>query len=70
MGKGKFRRDLYYRLNLYPITLPPLRGRREDLAQLTMHFLKRFSRELYKEVLGLSKMAMSLLESYSWSGNV
>jgi Nif-specific regulatory protein len=66
----RFREDLYYRLNVYPITLPPLRERQEDLGPLTMHFLKRFSQELRKEVLGISKEAMGLLERYTWPGNV
>jgi Nif-specific regulatory protein len=70
VDEGKFRRDLYYRLNVYPIALPPLRERREDLGPLTMSFLKRFSQTLRKEVLGISKDAMGLLERYSWPGNV
>ncbi len=70
IGAGKFRRDLFYRLNVYPIILPPLRERQEDLGPLTMHFLKRFSQELRKQVLGISKEGMGLLERYSWPGNV
>jgi Nif-specific regulatory protein len=68
--EGRFRRDLFYRLNVYPIPLPPLRERREDLGSLTMFFLRSFSQKLRKEVLGISKEAMELLERYSWPGNV
>ena len=70
IAEGKFRHDLYYRLNVSPITLPPLRERQEDLGPLTMHFLKRFSQEFRKEVLSISEEAMGLLERYSWPGNV
>jgi transcriptional regulator with PAS, ATPase and Fis domain len=70
VAEGKFRRDLYYRLNVYPITLPPLRERQEDLGPLTMYFLERFSQELRKEVRGISKEALGLLERYPWPGNV
>jgi Nif-specific regulatory protein len=70
MVEGRFRTDLYYRLNVYPISLPPLRERQEDLGPLTMFFLKRYSQELKKEVLGISKEAMGLLERYTWPGNV
>jgi DNA-binding NtrC family response regulator len=70
IGAGTFRRDLFYRLNVYPITLPPLRERQEDLSPLTMHFLKRFSQALGKEVRGISKEAMGWLERYPWPGNV
>ena len=52
IAEGRFRGDLYYRLNVYPISLPPLRERQEDLSPLTMHFLKRFSHEFRKEVAG------------------
>jgi Nif-specific regulatory protein len=70
MTEGRFRPDLFHRLNVYPIVLPPLRARQEDLGPLTMFFLKRFSQELRKEVLGISKEAMGLLDRYSWPGNV
>jgi Nif-specific regulatory protein len=70
IAEGRFRNDLFYRLNVYPIALPPLRERQEDLGPLTMSFLKRFSQTLRKEVLGISKDAMGLLERYSWPGNV
>jgi Nif-specific regulatory protein len=68
--EGRFRSDLFYRLNVYPILLPPLREHQADLGALTMSFLKRLSQQLRKEVLGISKEAMGLLERYSWPGNV
>jgi Nif-specific regulatory protein len=70
IAEGRFRSDLFYRLNVYPIALPPLRERQEDLGPLTMFFLQSFSQKLRKEVLGISKEAMGLLERYSWPGNV
>jgi Nif-specific regulatory protein len=70
IAEGKFREDLYYRLNVYPIPLPPLRERKEDLLPLALHFLKKYSRELRKEVVGLSKETRELLSSYNWPGNV
>jgi Nif-specific regulatory protein len=70
MAEGRFRRDLYYRLNLYPIALPPLRERQEDLRALTMFFLKSFSQKLRKNVAGISKEALGLLEGYPWPYNV
>jgi Nif-specific regulatory protein len=70
IAEGRFRSDLFYRLNVYPIALPPLRERQEDLGPLTMFFLKNFSQKLRKEVVGISKDALGLLERYSWPGNV
>jgi Nif-specific regulatory protein len=70
IAEGKFRPDLFYRLNHYPIPLPPLRERQEDLGPLAMHFLKRYSQDLNKEVVGMSKEAMGLIERYNWPGNV
>jgi Nif-specific regulatory protein len=70
VAEGRFRRDLFYRLNVYPIALPPLRERREDLGPLTMFFLKSFSQKLCKEVVGISKDALGWLERYTWPGNV
>jgi transcriptional regulator of acetoin/glycerol metabolism len=68
--EGRFRRDLFYRLNVYPIALPPLRERQEDLGPLTMFFLMRFSAKLRKEVRGVSEDTMGWLERYPWPGNV
>jgi Nif-specific regulatory protein len=70
IAEGKFRPDLFYRLNQYPISLPPLRERQEDLSPLAMYFLKRYSQDLNKEVVGMSKEAMGLIERYTWPGNV
>jgi two-component system nitrogen regulation response regulator GlnG len=67
---GTFRNDLYYRLNVYSIHLPPLRERREDIRELVAYFLKRFNRELGKEVRRAAPEAMALLEQYPWPGNV
>jgi len=65
-----FREDLYYRLNVFPIQIPPLRERREDVPPLLDHFLKRFNREFHKNVLEVSREALDLLVRYSWPGNV
>lgn len=67
---GRFREDLFYRLNVYPISLPPLRERKEDLIPLARHFLQKFGRELRKEVTSLSPEAKELITSYHWPGNV
>jgi nitrogen regulation protein NR(I) len=68
--EGRFRQDLYYRLNVYAIRLPPLRERREDLPLLAQHFVGRFSRELGKEVDGITPEVLESLERYPWPGNV
>jgi DNA-binding NtrC family response regulator len=68
--EGRFREDLYYRLNVFPMTLPPLRARREDIADLVRAFLARFVAEEGKRVRGLSAEALSLLVRYDWPGNV
>ncbi|GLS22640.1 sigma-54-dependent Fis family transcriptional regulator [Labrys miyagiensis] len=67
---GLFREDLYYRLHVYPIMLPPLRVRREDVADLAWHFLARFSAEEGKVVRSISSEAFALLSAYDWPGNV
>jgi DNA-binding NtrC family response regulator len=67
---GSFREDLYYRLNVFSIDLPPLRGRRGDVAKLSHHFLERFSRQMNKRVRGFSPEAMHALKAYDWPGNV
>jgi DNA-binding NtrC family response regulator len=68
--EGKFREDLYYRLNVFPIWVPPLRDRLGDVAELAMHFLARFAAEEGKRVSGISAEAQRLLSAYSWPGNV
>jgi Nif-specific regulatory protein len=67
---GRFRADLYYRLNVLPIYIPPLRERREDIPVLAEFFLKRFNREIKKQINGFAPEAMEVLLSYSWPGNV
>jgi two-component system response regulator HydG len=68
--KGNFREDLYYRLNVIPIMLPPLRARRNDIPMLSLHFLQRFAGEQGKALQGFSSEAMRLLLEYPWPGNV
>ncbi|PLX76144.1 MAG: Fis family transcriptional regulator [Desulfuromonas sp.] len=65
-----FREDLYYRLNVFPIQIPPLRERREDIPPLLDHFLKRFNREFNKKISEVSREALDLLMRYYWPGNV
>ena len=67
---GTFRDDLYYRINIFPIHVPALRDRRDDIPALAYHFLKTFSAELGKKVTDISEGAMSALANYSWPGNV
>ncbi len=66
----EFRSDLYYRLNVYAIHLPPLRERGDDIRLLANHFLRRFARELDKNITGIAPEAMDLLMRYRWPGNV
>ena len=68
--RGEFREDLYYRLNVFPITLPPLRQRREDIADLARGFLARFAAEEGKKLRGIAAEALALLGGYDWPGNV
>jgi DNA-binding NtrC family response regulator len=67
---GKFREDLYYRLNVFPVLLPPLRNRMEDVPDLVRHFVARFAAEEGKAISAISDEAMRLLTSYSWPGNI
>jgi two-component system, NtrC family, response regulator AtoC len=68
--QGRFREDLYYRLNVLPITLPPLRQRPADVPHLCRHFLERFNRKLGKSIQTISPAAMARLQEYEWPGNV
>ena len=68
--KGRFREDLYYRLNVIKIELPPLRERKEDIAPLAIHFISKYSREMGKDIRGISPKALETLESYHYPGNV
>ncbi len=70
VAAGSFRNDLYYRLNVYTIPLPPLRERGEDLPLLVGYYLKRFNQDLGREVRRTAPEAMALLEQYPWPGNV
>ena len=70
VAAGTFREDLFYRINIFPIRVPPLRERREDIPALAYHFLKMFSREMGKEVTELSAGALAALSNHDWPGNV
>jgi transcriptional regulator with GAF, ATPase, and Fis domain len=70
VAKGRFRDDLYYRLNVFPITVPPLRERREDIPLLAMHFLKQFCAQYNKRYSGITETEMEKLRAYSWPGNI
>ncbi|MDQ7065605.1 MAG: sigma-54 dependent transcriptional regulator [candidate division KSB1 bacterium] len=67
---GSFREDLYYRISVFPIKLPPLRERKEDIPLLAAHFLDKFSKQENKNIDGIAPDAMELLMNYSWPGNV
>jgi two-component system NtrC family response regulator len=70
MREGTFREDLYYRLNVVPVVIPPLRDRKEDVPALMEHFLKKYGRENRKKISGVSAEARDLLMRYSYPGNV
>jgi two-component system response regulator PilR (NtrC family) len=70
IAEGRFREDLYYRINVIPLTLPPLRERREDIALLAEHFLSKYSEQMGKEIVGLSHDALDLLVAHDWPGNI
>jgi len=70
VADGSFREDLFYRINIFPIQVPPLRQRRDDIPPLAFHFLKVFSEELEKKVTEFSEGAMSALMHHDWPGNV
>ena len=68
--RNEFRSDLYYRLNVFPISLPPLRARREDIRALVEHFVEIYARRMSKQIDQISQETMSELASYAWPGNV
>jgi transcriptional regulator with GAF, ATPase, and Fis domain len=68
--EGRFREDLYYRLNVFPIHLPPLRERGEDIELLANHFVRRFCQEFNRSALSFSPEAAALMQSYRWPGNI
>ncbi len=70
VDEGRFRRDLFYRLSVFPITLPALRERREDIHPLVIHFLEHYKQRTGRFVSGISKAALRALTSYDWPGNV
>ena len=70
VNTGKFRSDLYYRLNVFPITLTPLRGRKEDIPLLVSHFIARYARSTGKKVTNIAHHVLEELSAYSWPGNV
>ncbi len=70
VANGKFREDLFYRLNVLPLSLPPLRERREDILPLALEMMARFNKELKKNFIGFSPAAANLLENYNWPGNI
>ena len=70
VAMGRFREDLYYRLNVIPITLPPLRDRKDDIPLLVRHFLNKYASNSPKTLIDFSKKAMSVIMNYNWPGNV
>ncbi|HHV79169.1 MAG TPA: sigma-54-dependent Fis family transcriptional regulator [Firmicutes bacterium] len=70
VGKGRFRQDLYYRLAVIPIKLPPLRERKEDIPLLVAHFIQTLNKTNQKNIKGVSPEAMNMLKAYEWPGNV
>ena len=70
LASGRFREDLYYRLNVMDIRIPPLRERREDLKPLALHFLERHARKARKEIAGFVPEALAMLRAYGFPGNV
>jgi DNA-binding NtrC family response regulator len=70
IANKEFREDLFYRLNVFPLTLPPLRERTEDIAPLLDHFIKRYSSEFKKDIREVSKEALELFKAYPWPGNI
>jgi len=70
VAEGRFREDLFYRINVIPITLPPLRDRREDIPLVAEHFLGKYAEQMGKQISGISKAAMDLLGQHDWPGNI
>jgi len=70
IAAGTFRSDLFYRLNVFPIEIPPLRKRREDIPLLVEYFIDRFARQAGKSIRGLNKKTLELFQSYPWPGNI
>jgi two-component system, NtrC family, response regulator PilR len=70
VAEGRFREDLFYRINVIPVRLPPLRERREDIPLLAEHFLAKYTAQMQKALSGLSQEAMACLRQYDWPGNI
>src|SRR6202011_1224367 len=70
IAEGRFRSDLFYRLNVFPIEIPPLRERREDIPLLGGYFIDRYSRKAGKSFQAVNKKSLDLLQSYPWPGNI
>src|SRR6185312_4457273 len=70
IAAGTFREDLFYRLNVFPIHIPPLRERKEDIPMLVEYFIDRFARKAGKNIRSIDRESLELLESYSWPGNI
>jgi Nif-specific regulatory protein len=70
VAEGRFREDLYYRIKVFPLRVPALRERREDIPLLAAHFLERYAREFGRELAGFTQPALELLSAYDWPGNV
>jgi two-component system, NtrC family, response regulator AtoC len=70
IARGQFREDLYYRLNVVPLYIPPLRDRKEDIVPLALELLEHFNRELRKKFTGFTPAAAELLHNYPWPGNI
>jgi transcriptional regulator with PAS, ATPase and Fis domain len=70
IAEGRFREDLFYRLNVVPIALPPLRDRREDIPPLVQHFIAKYDQRLGKKVERVDDEAMAMLLAYAWPGNI
>ena len=70
IAKGEFREDLFYCLNVFPIEVPPLRQRKEDIPLLVEYFVDRYASQAGKKITGISKRSLELLKSYSWPGNI
>ena len=68
--QGRFRRDLYYRLAVFAIHIPPLRERARDIIEIAQHFIEKFNREFGKNIKGIAPDAQQLLISYNWPGNI
>jgi formate hydrogenlyase transcriptional activator len=70
INAGVFRSDLFYRLNVFPIEIPPLRERREDIPLLVEYFIDRYAKKAGKSICGVNKKSLELLQSYPWPGNI